>query len=81
MSASTSSQADDRVPDDILVLSTDQAARFLGVSTVTLERWSGKKTGPAFVRLGLRRVGYRRADLEQYALMNRNREVGSDEAA
>jgi len=71
------------VPNDTLILSTEQAARFLNISVVTLERWRGKKSrmGPPFVRLGLRRVGYLRGDLENYTRSNRNRDVGSDEAA
>ena len=71
------------IPADIHVLTTEQAARFLSISVVTLERWRGKKSrmGPPFVRLGLRRVGYRREDLEQYAKQNRDRDVGTDEAA
>lgn len=40
------------------VLSRREAALYLQVSERTLERWALEGGGPAFVRLGTRRVGY-----------------------
>jgi predicted DNA-binding transcriptional regulator AlpA len=34
------------------------AAQILGVSQRTLQRWRQDGSGPRFVRLGLRRIGY-----------------------
>ena len=48
------------------LLTTDQAARILGVSTAFLERdrWAGARI--PFVRIGARAVRYRLGDLEAY---------------
>jgi predicted DNA-binding transcriptional regulator AlpA len=43
------------------------AADILGVSSPTLARWRKKDgVGPRFVRLGVRRIGYRLADLNAW---------------
>jgi excisionase family DNA binding protein len=48
------------------LLTTDEAARILGVSAAFLERdrWAGARI--PFVRIGARAVRYRLADLEAY---------------
>jgi len=48
------------------LLTTGEAAQFLGVSKAFLERdrWAGARI--PFVRVGARAVRYRRADLESY---------------
>lgn len=48
------------------LLTTREAARFLGVSMAFLERdrWAGARI--PFVRVGARAVRYRREDLEDY---------------
>ncbi len=38
------------------------------VSRRTAQRWRGTRDGPRWVRLGPRRVGYRLADVEAWAL-------------
>ena len=48
-----------------VLLNTDEAADYLGVSTSTLEHWRLAATGPDFVRLG-HQVRYRDVDLEDY---------------
>ena len=48
-----------------LVVSTDEAARRLGMSPRTLERWRLEHRGPAYVKLGKRRC-YRVADLHAF---------------
>ena len=45
----------------------DDVARRLGVSERTVVRWRGTGEGPPFVRLGVRRIGYRLADVEAWA--------------
>jgi predicted DNA-binding transcriptional regulator AlpA len=51
-------------------LRTPEAARFLGISHRTLERYRIAGTGPAYLKIG-GRVVYRLADLEQWALSTR----------
>lgn len=48
------------------LLTTGEAARYLGVSKAFLERdrWAGARI--AFVRVGTRAVRYRQADLDTY---------------
>ncbi len=45
------------------LLNEDDTARFLAVSCRTLQRWRLEGGGPAFIRMGERRVAYRYADL------------------
>jgi excisionase family DNA binding protein len=47
----------------VVVLTTPQAARHLGLSPATLETLRTRGGGPPFVKLG-RRVVYRREDLD-----------------
>ena len=51
-------------------LPTREAANYLGLSHRTLEGMRCRGGGPAFLKLG-RRVLYRQADLDQWALSNR----------
>jgi hypothetical protein len=48
-----------------LVIDEDAAAGLLGVSPRTLQRWRQEGEGPAFVRIGKRRM-YRPGDLEAF---------------
>jgi excisionase family DNA binding protein len=48
------------------ILTTDQAAARLALGRSTLEKWRCSGTGPKFIRLGARRVGYDRADLDDW---------------
>jgi predicted DNA-binding transcriptional regulator AlpA len=45
------------------LMTTAQAAAFLGLKQNTLEHWRIYGKGPAIVRLSLRTVRYRRTDL------------------
>ncbi|MBK8162008.1 MAG: helix-turn-helix domain-containing protein [Gammaproteobacteria bacterium] len=59
------------------LLTTEQAAHYLGVSKAFLERdrWAGAKI--PFIRVGLRAVRYRNADLNAY-ITSRVRRSTSD---
>jgi predicted DNA-binding transcriptional regulator AlpA len=48
--------------DDEFLQERDAAA-FLGVSPRSMQRWRSDGTGPAYVRLGHRRVTYRKSGL------------------
>lgn len=50
-----------------LILSRQEAARFLGRSEKTLELWASRGTGPNVTRLGPRSIGYRVGDLRKFA--------------
>lgn len=56
-------EPDDNDPDE--VLTTADVARLTGISPVTLARWrhDDSPDGPPWIRIGARRVGYRRRDL------------------
>ena len=47
------------------MLTTGEAARYLGLAPATLNKWRVYRTGPRFLKLG-RAVRYRRADLDAY---------------
>jgi predicted DNA-binding transcriptional regulator AlpA len=51
---------------DIFLTQRELSARY-HVSGRTLERWRGTGDGPAFVRIGPRRVLYRLSDCEAWA--------------
>jgi predicted DNA-binding transcriptional regulator AlpA len=48
------------------ILTTNQAAAHLALGRSTLEKWRCAGTGPKFLRLGMRRVGYHKADLDDW---------------
>lgn len=48
------------------LLAAAEAARLLGVSVRSLERWRGTGEGPPFVRLGQRRVAYPPAGIDAW---------------
>jgi len=47
------------------LLTTPQAADYLGLSTHTLNRWRWDGRGPRFVKLG-KSVRYRQGDLDEF---------------
>jgi Helix-turn-helix domain len=49
------------------LLTTYDAARFLGVSPRTLANWRTRELGPPFVRISGRSVKYRPQDLQRWA--------------
>ena len=51
---------------------TPAAARYLGISPRTLEKWRRLGAGPRFVRLGSRLVAYELADLDEFAQRQRS---------
>jgi prophage regulatory protein len=57
---------DARVEPDWRVVSRDEAASILGLSTLRLDRLHGEGIGPARIRLSERRVGYRVSDLRAW---------------
>ena len=70
--------------ESVAILAPVDAARLLGVSARTLERWRVSGDGPRFVRIGLRRVGYRQSDIRRWldanAFSHRAEELTRSEA-
>ena len=52
--------------NDLRVLTVAEASKLLTVSVPVMERWRRAGTGPRFIRLSVRRVGYRLADLRAW---------------
>ena len=48
------------------VLDTEQASDHVGVNPGTLRYWRSIKQGPVWFRLGPRKIGYRRTDLDRW---------------
>lgn len=48
------------------VLIQPEAAKYTGLSARTLERYRVEGGGPAFIRLGARRLGYLKTDLDAW---------------
>lgn len=48
------------------ILTQDEAAQRLRVMTRTLERMRVRGDGPAFIRIGARRVGYLEGEIERW---------------
>lgn len=64
--------------DDIRVLTSAETAKLLTVSAPVMERWRAAGTGPRFVRLSTRRIGYRVADLRAWMA---DRAAGGEQTA
>lgn len=54
------------------VLRTPDAAKYLALSASTLEKMRGHGTGPRFVRLTARAIGYTFRDLDEWLDRQRN---------
>lgn len=54
-------------------LTVKAAAPYLGLSTSTLNKWRVTGLGPAYLKLGPRRVVYDRADLDAWLAASRRR--------
>jgi predicted DNA-binding transcriptional regulator AlpA len=63
--------------DEPTILTERQVARWLGLGEATVYRLRHEGTGPAFIRLSARRVGYRRSAVEAW-LKARERDGVSD---
>jgi predicted DNA-binding transcriptional regulator AlpA len=50
-----------------------KAAEWLGLSESTLAKQRLSGSGPVYIKLGARRVGYRETDLEEWVQSNRCR--------
>jgi len=48
------------------VFRTAEAAEYVGLKSSTLEKMRTRGTGPPFIRLGVRAVGYRVDDLDRW---------------
>ena len=48
------------------ILSEEETAARYGISPRTLQRWRVTGDGPKWIRIGLRRVGYRDTDCEEW---------------
>lgn len=48
------------------LLDTKSAAKRLGLSHQTLEKWRSQHRGPRFVKLGNKAVRYRKSDLDVF---------------
>lgn len=53
--------------DDDRLLTSHEAARWLGFQEVTLRVWRQKRTGPEYLRVGEKAIRYRRSALEMWA--------------
>ncbi len=60
-------------PPKTTILTTPQAARYLGLAVSTLNKWRCSRDGPRFLKLG-RAVRYRRQDLDAFVMA---RQLGS----
>lgn len=58
------------------ILSEQELAEWLVTSRATLQRQRAKGSGPPFIRLSERRVGYRRSAVEQWLNTRTCRQIG-----
>lgn len=57
--------------EEQLVLPAETAAAFVGLSASTLAKMRLRGDGPPYIKLGPRRVGYIKDDLEQWVMDRR----------
>lgn len=50
----------------LIVLTERQTAATIGLSVITLRRMRASNTGPCFVKLSEKRIGYRAVDVEAW---------------
>jgi len=62
------------------IMNSAEAMEFLKVPKSSFERWRANGHGPAFIRIGPRRIAYRRGDLEAW-LAGRTFKSRADEQA
>jgi len=55
---------------DVKLMRKEEVAARLMVSISTLERWRSKGGGPAYIKMGKRRVAYSEAAIEAWLLAN-----------
>jgi predicted DNA-binding transcriptional regulator AlpA len=65
----------DPTPDRLLT--EKDLAAWLGLSLPTLQRMRSRGSGPSFVQLSMRRVGYRRPDVEVWLAARTTRRIGA----
>jgi predicted DNA-binding transcriptional regulator AlpA len=61
--------------NEIDLLSTKQVAELLGVTDECLVAWRRTGNGPAFIRIGTRKVAYDRRDVTSWLEGQRNKPV------
>ena len=77
----TSDTVSDRPTHKAVEFLTDQQlANLLGVTTRTTLRWRRDGGGPPYVRVGLRYVRYRRADVDAWASTRTFRTLAAEAA-
>ena len=59
-------------PPELHILLTPDAARFIGAKESTLEKWRLRGDGPPFIRIGPRKIGYLRSDLDAWLVSRRH---------
>ena len=64
---------------DTRVLRPAEAAKYLGLKRGTLEKMRSRGTGPRFVLLGRRAIGYTRDDLDAWINARRRTRRGTDD--
>jgi predicted DNA-binding transcriptional regulator AlpA len=58
------------------LLTEKELSTWLGLSLPTLQRMRSKGGGPKFIRLSLRRVGYRSTDVEEWLVTRTAERIG-----
>jgi predicted DNA-binding transcriptional regulator AlpA len=69
--AHTVLSASKRSPEDLLT--TLQTAEQYAIKPATLRNWRWKRQGPPFVRVGSKKIVYRRADVDAWLLQQQRR--------
>ncbi len=65
MQNATTTNQQSKIPTPVIVLTTRQAAQYLGLSISTLNKWRCYGFGPKYLKLG-RAVRYRQEELDAY---------------
>lgn len=60
------------------LLTTEQAAKYVGVRPKQMQGWRHDKTGPRFIRLNSKTVRYRMTDLDEWV---KSKQVNPQEIA
>lgn len=53
------------------ILGSKEAAAYLGLDPDTLGMWRWRGRGPAYCKIGIRKIGYRKSDLDAFLAVRR----------
>lgn len=55
-----------KIGQDIVLMTTPEAAEYLGMSSQVLRKWRAEDIGPDYIRIAYNRLFYKKEDLDKW---------------